>query len=127
MDRDDLEQAHLCLKILEEALDPILKWSSNAFLRAFGSIANTFSVKGSHDIDVVLFIEEHKENPHAVYQMISVILRGISSEPVIAMEMERLFVIGYSCRRTGFKVEIALNNIVGIFNTSLIWNYAMID
>lgn len=43
------------------------------------------------------------------------------------MEMDWLFVIAYKCKKTKFEVEIALNNIVGIMNTSLIWNYSMLD
>jgi hypothetical protein len=57
MKEDDLEQASTCFSILKELIAKFVKLKKLAppLLKPFGSIANTFCVQGSFDIDIVLF------------------------------------------------------------------------
>jgi len=120
-----------CFIALEDVVVPYYKNKKiEVSLKPFGSIANTFCLKGASDLDIVMLIWDEKwdKDPSKIFhELKGKIEENVASNKLSFAQMDWLFVISYKCNATGISVDVAINNVIGLVNTELMRTYSMLD
>ena len=106
-----------------------MKLTGQIQISSFGSCSNGLFMPDNSDIDVtIIFKRSIIANQHQILKYCKPILETVAKDrDVKVVPAQKVPIFKFKERETGIEVDFNVNNILGNYNTELIYTYCKID